>query len=275
VPAISPGGTPLGDGAPGITDESGGLVNPEGERTAPDPEVLRRARQIAARLTVPRARRSSAAHRGSGTLTSVRYRGGSDDIDLDATLDQLVEHPVPDEDDIIVRERLTTRRSVVLAVDTSGSMKGERVRTAAATVGALVGELDRDLLTVLAFWSDAAVLSTPLHPLSVVPLLDSLLSLPARGLTNISFPLTVAKERLARAPARDARVLLLSDCVHNAGTDPRLAAMALPRLDVLCDTSGEHDLDLARDLARLGKGRLAAVHQFRQVAPAVSVLFSH
>ena len=38
-------------------------------------------------------------------------------------------------------------------------MRGERIRTAAATVGALAAELDRDDLAVIAFWSDAAVLS--------------------------------------------------------------------------------------------------------------------
>jgi Mg-chelatase subunit ChlD len=80
------------------------------------------------------------ARRGVGELASVRYRGGSDDIDLDATLDNLVEHPVPEDDDIVVRERLRTRRSVVLAVDVSGSMRGERVRTAAAMIGALAAE---------------------------------------------------------------------------------------------------------------------------------------
>ena len=61
---------------------------------------------------------------------------------------QLVEHPLPDEDDIIVRERVRTRRSVLLLVDVSGSMRGERVRTAAATVGALAAELSRDDLAV-------------------------------------------------------------------------------------------------------------------------------
>ena len=60
--------------------------------------------------------------------------------------------------DLVVRERVRQRRSVVLVVDVSGSMKGERVRTAAATVGALAGELARDSLAVVAFWSDAAVL---------------------------------------------------------------------------------------------------------------------
>jgi hypothetical protein len=69
-------------------------------------------------------------------------------------------------------------------------------------------------------------------------------------------------------------VLLLSDCVHNAGPDPRSLAGRLARLDVLLDTSGEHDTELARDLARLGRGRLASAHTYRDVAPAISTLFA-
>ena len=240
----------------------------------PDLETIRRARQIAARLAVPRPRRDVLARRGAGDLASVRYRDGSDDIDLDATLDSLVEHPVPEDDDIIVRERVRTRRSVVLAVDVSGSMRGERVRTAAATVGALAAELERDDLGVIAFWSDAAVLERLGQHIPAGRLLDALLRIPARGLTNISFPLQVARQQLARIPARDARVLLLSDCVHNAGPDPRLAATGLARLDVLLDASGVHDEELARDLAQLGHGRLARVRGYRDVAPAVSGLFA-
>jgi Mg-chelatase subunit ChlD len=181
---------------------------------------------------------------------------------------------VPEDDDIIVRDRIRTRRSVVLAVDVSGSMRGERIRTAAATVGALAAELARDDLAVLAFWSDAALLVPLGRPAPAARVLDTLLRIPARGLTNISFPLQLAREQLAAVPARDARVLLLSDCVHNAGPDPRAAAARLSRLDVLLDTSGEHDLELARDLARIGHGRLAKAADHRAVAPAVSSLFT-
>ena len=39
-----------------------------------------------------------------------------------------------EDEDIVVRDRIRTRRSVVLAVDVSGSMKGERLQTAAAAV---------------------------------------------------------------------------------------------------------------------------------------------
>ena len=204
----------------------------------------------------------------------LRYRGGSDDIDLDRTVEQLIQHPLPDEDDIIVRERVRTRRSVLLLVDVSGSMRGERIRTAAATVGALAAELSRDDLAVIAFWSDAAILSRLGQHAPAATLLDRMLRIPAKGLTNIAFPLQVAARELARVPARDARAVLLSDCVHNAGPDPRPFAARLSRLDVLLDTSGEQDADLARELARLGHGRLRRIRTYTDVAPALSAIFT-
>jgi Mg-chelatase subunit ChlD len=259
--------------APGITDEHGTLVEAPAEAVV-DPLTLARARQIAARLAMPRARRDVTARRGIGDLASVRYREGSDEIDLDRTLEVLTERPVPEDDDIIVRERVRTRRAVVLAVDVSGSMRGERVRTAAATVGALAAELSKDDLAVIAFWSDAAILARLGHQVEPMRLLDSLLRIPARGLTNVGFPLSVAARELVRRPARDARVVLLSDCVHNAGPDPRPLAARLPRLDVLLDVSGEHDAELAADLARRGRGSLAVIRTHRDVAPALSRMFT-
>jgi Mg-chelatase subunit ChlD len=270
--------TSAGSGGPATTDEQAAEVSlaslNDSAGVAPDPETLRRAREIAARLAVPRPRRDQTARRGRGEVASVPYRGGSDDIDLDRTLEQLTEHPVPEDEDIVVRERVTTTRSVVLLVDLSGSMRGERVRTAAAAVGALAAELTRDNLAVIAFWSDAAVLSHLGQHVPPERLVESMLRIPARGLTNVAFPLQVARRELGRIPVRDARVLLLSDCVHNAGPDPRPFAARLPRLDILLDTTGEQDPDLARDLARLGRGRLRQVRTYRDVAPALGEFFA-
>ncbi|HEX3960853.1 MAG TPA: VWA domain-containing protein [Trebonia sp.] len=263
-----------GSGGPGTTDEQGALAGAAEEEVRPDPETLRRAREIAARMSLPRPRRDLLARRGAGALATVPYRGGSDDIDLDRTLEELAAKPVPEETDILMRERLRTRRSVVLLVDVSGSMRGERVRTAAATVGALASELSGDDLCVVAFWSDAAVLAHLGQHLSAQRIVESMVAIPARGLTNIAFPLQVARRELARVPARDARVLLLSDCVHNAGPDPRPLAARLPRLEVLLDTTGEQDPELARDLARLGHGRLRHIRTYRDVAPALSDFFA-
>ncbi|TFD85938.1 VWA domain-containing protein [Cryobacterium serini] len=265
--------SPPGHTAAGITDETGQLVLDSSDAVAIDPLVRSRARQIAARLAIPRPKTDSMAHRGFGKLASLPYRGGSDEIDLDRTIEMLAEHPIPEDEDIIVRERIRTRRSVVLLVDVSGSMKGERVQTAAATVGALAGELQNDALAVIAFWSDAAILLGLGREVKPMDLLDSILQIPARGLTNIAFPLELATRQLAQVPTRGARVILLSDCVHNAGPDPREHAARLGRLDVLIDVSGEKDIALGRQLATAGHGTAHFVRTHRDVAPALGQLF--
>ena len=265
--------SPPGRTKSGITDDAGEIVLAGDDAVAIDPIVRARARQIATRLAIPRPKTDAMVRRGSGKLTSLPYRGGSDEIDLDRTIEMLAEHPIPEDEDIIVRERVQTRRSVVLLVDVSGSMKGERVQTAAATVGALAGELQHDALAVIAFWSDAAVLLQLGHEVKPMDLLDSILQMPARGLTNIAFPLELAARQLAQVPTREARVILLSDCVHNAGPDPRENAARLGRLDVLIDVSGEKDIELGGHLAKAGHGTAHLVRTHRDVAPALGQLF--
>lgn len=260
--------------AQGETDEAGARVPAPVDEVSVDPVVRAIARQIAARLSVRRARRDVTTRRGIGDLLSTPYRGASDEIDLDQTIEVLAERPVPEDEDIVVRERMRTTRSVVLLVDVSGSMRGERIKTAAATVGAVSSELHADALGVIAFWSDAAILLKLGDVVRPMTLLDQILRIPARGLTNLAFPLELARQQLARVPARDARVLLLSDCVHNAGPDPRPLAARLPRLDVLLDATGEKDVELGRELAAKGRGICRIIHGHRDVAPAISQIFA-
>jgi Mg-chelatase subunit ChlD len=276
-----------GDGLAGRKPPPGGqgsLVTTEAAELRPlddlfepsgaDPAVRAMAERIARRLAIRRPTRDHAGTRGVGALESLPYRYASDDIDLDRTLEVLTERPVPEDTDIIVRERVRTRRAVALLVDVSGSMKGEKIRTMAATVGALAADLESEDLALVAFWRDAALLK-PLHSSrSSAGLLDDLLRIPAKGLTNVHFALTVGLAEISRSSARQRIALLLSDCVHNAGPDPRLVAMRFPRLHVLLQTDGEHDAALASDLARLGHGRLSAVRDYRQVAPALNELLS-
>jgi Mg-chelatase subunit ChlD len=257
-----------------FSEDAAGVVDLDEHVAEVDPAVRAAAREIAARLWIRRTPEAS-ARRGPGMLRSVPYRDGLDDIDLDRTLEVMSERPILEDEDIIVRERLRAQRAIVLVVDISGSMREERIRTAAATVGALAAEFGRDDLAVVTFWSDAAWLAHFGTEIAPHQLVDALLAMPTRGLTNVNLPLELAARELAGRPPGDARVLLLSDCVHNAGPDPRPAAARLPRLDVLLDVAGERDLELARQLARLGRGRLAPIRGHRDVAPALSEMFAH
>jgi Mg-chelatase subunit ChlD len=233
-------------------------------------EVREMARAISRQLSGRPRWRDRLAPAATGQLTSVPYRYRSDDIDLDRTLEVLTERPVPEDTDIVVRERLRGRRAVALLVDVSGSMQGEKVRIAAATVAALAGHMRDDELAVIAFWKDAVVVQ-PLHRRrSEIQVLEDLLRLPAKGLTNVGFALEVALDELARSRARRRSAILLSDAVHNAGPDPRLVAGRFLRLDALLEATGEHDGELAHDLARLGRGRVFSVRHHRDVAPALN-----
>ena len=92
-------------------------------------------------------------------------------------------------------------------------------------------------------------------------------------MTNLAFPLELAGRELSRLPEEDARVVLLSDCVHNAGPDPRELATGTPRLDVLIDVSGESDIELGRELAHYGHGRAYVIRDHRDVAPSLTDAF--
>jgi Mg-chelatase subunit ChlD len=263
-------GIPAPQGWVATTEQGERRALEERDDAASVAEVRRLTEVIARRLSARKRPRDRAVARGSGALVSVPYRYGSDDIDLDRTLEVLTERPVPEDTDIIVRERMHSRRALALVVDVSGSMRGEKIKIAAAAVAALSGELADDDLAVVAFWKHAVVLKPLEARRSPTQVLDDLVRVPAKGLTNVGIGLAVALEELARSRARRRRVILLSDAVHNAGPDPRLLAARLPRLDVLREVDGEHDADLGADLARVGRGQVVPVRNHRDVAPGLN-----
>ena len=236
----------------------------------PDREVSAMAQRIARRLSLRRRARDPRAERGSGKTVSVPYRYRSDDIDLDRTIEVLTERPVPEDTDIIVRERMRSRRSVVLIVDVSGSMRGEKVRMAAATVAALSADLADDQLAVVAFWSDAALLTPLEEPMPAARLLDLLLRVPARGLTNVHFALTVARPSWpARPPGGAAPCCSPTRCT-TPGRTRGWSPAASPSCTCCCRPTASTTRRLGADLARLGRGRFAPVATHRDVAPALN-----
>jgi len=263
-----------GSPGPAITDEEGRRrsLSELFEDASADPAVSRSAQQIAGRLSIRRRPRDHDARRGAGRPASRPYTGDADDIDIDRTVEKLTGVLVPTDDDIVVRTPVRSRRAVALIVDVSGSMKGEKAKVVAAAVGALAGELSGEDLAILAFWKDCALLKGIDDQVAPRRVLDDLLRLPARGLTNLHGALSLAAEELSRSSARQRVAVVLSDCVHNAGPDPRQVAPRIPRLHVLLEAVGEHDAWMGRELARLGGGRMAPVTQYRDVAPALNML---
>jgi Mg-chelatase subunit ChlD len=267
-------GTQTGRAAAGPTAEIG-EVRDLSEVLGPgtvDPVLRERVRQVAEQLAIRRRGHHRTAP-GSGPARSVPWRDNGDDVDIERTVENLIGRRSVATDDIVVRVPHHRHRSVALLVDASGSMKGEKALLAAAAVGALTAELREDELTVVAFWKDAAVLTSRSRQASAAAVLEDLVALPVEGLTNVHVGLHVAALELARSSAPERMAILLSDAVHNAGPDPRTEVSKLPRLHVLLQVDGEHDEALGVDLARLGGGRLAAVRSASDVAAALNRLF--
>jgi Mg-chelatase subunit ChlD len=238
-----------------------------------DPELLAEAATIASQLAL-RPRRAQDRKRGRTRPTTVRFDGGSDELDLDRTIDLLSEGRPLASTELYVRRPLRSRRSVALLADVSGSMDGAKARICAAAIGALAGELVDDELTVIAFWKDVAVLRVRASHLDPVQLLDELMRIEPGGLTNVSGALELASAELSRSSLERRAIVLLSDCVHNAGPDPRSMARRAPTTHVLLEQTGEHDAWLGERIARAGGGRYRSISELHEVAPALSFLLA-
>jgi Mg-chelatase subunit ChlD len=238
-----------------------------------DPEILAEAATIASQLAL-RPRRAHDRKRGRTRTSSVRFDGGADELDLDRTIELLSEGRPLASTELYVRRPLRSRRSVALLADVSGSMDGAKARICAAAIGALAGELIDDELTVIAFWKDVAVLRVRASHLDPVELLDELLRIEPGGLTNVHGAIELAALELSRSSLERRAIVLLSDCVHNAGPDPRSMARRAPTTHVLLEQTGEHDAWLGERIARAGGGRCRAVADLAEVAPALSFLLA-
>lgn len=272
--ALSPGGAggPASLAVKGTyaTDDPAALTISQSK--VRDPLMVQEARRIAARIRLERDERKHLRRSASGRLVSGPFDGEIGEVDLDRTIERAGVMESATDDDVVIRDRRRRRCSVVLVVDVSGSMGGPRFRMAAATVGALAARFDEDGIGVVAFWSDAAVLLPLTRRPHVGALLDTLAGLEVGGLTNVGFALEAAG-RVGHHSQGERRVILFSDCVHNAGPDPASAARRLQRVDVLVDVSAEHDLDMARSIARAGQGLAIPVRDHRSAAVAVSRCF--
>jgi magnesium chelatase subunit D len=228
---------------------------------ATDPALRARARALARRLLPRLAAAGPPTRRGTARLAA---RAGSleGDLDLERTLDRAGGRRPTQVLELVSRRFAAAPRTVCLLVDRSGSMGGHAVALAAVAAAAVVasaepGAAGRGRLRcgVIAFASEALVLRSLRDPAPAERVIDDLLSLRGHGRTDLAAALRAAARLLTDAPPGGRTALLLSDCLHTRGLDPRAAAGALDRLDVL-GTSDETDARAAGiALARRGHGR--------------------
>lgn len=232
-------------------------------RRATDPVLRSAAELLSARMLFDRMARSAQDHRGvHRRQTSTGRLDG--DLDVDGSVEAIVaaraEGRVVGADELRVSHWARGTLGLVLLIDQSGSMTGDRLAHAAVLAAACALRMP-DELGVLAFGRDVSTLRE-LHDASPGHVVvDRVLRLVGHGETGLSRALWRAGEVLAGSRASRRVVVLLSDCRASGpgedGFDSVVAAAAA--LPELCIVAPEADCEQARDLASRAGARFGAL----------------
>ncbi len=245
---------------------------------ATDASLREVARRLAARIFIQVGAAGRQSARGPKRIRSVLR--GDGDIDLDRTVDRLAGAWPPRAEDVVTRSWQANRRSVCLAVDSSGSMSGLALAMAAVATASVLLAADARLDTgALAFSGSVTVLQPPGRRQQPEQTVGRLLGLRGHGLTDLAAGLRAAAGQLAGLTSAERCVVLLSDCLSTTGGDPAGALAGIDRLDVLCPLPHDSEPDpesllAAERLARLGGGICQPVRTLAEIPAALTRLLS-
>ena len=155
------------------------------------------------------------------------------ELDVEATVENLLGKPHPAPGDLIVQRRVDRRHQVVLMVDTSLSMAGEKMALAAVAAAVLALKLRPGDLAVVLFADGARVVSRFGEQVAPAELVRRMLAVPCGGGTDIAAALRSGHAELQRGRDPSRSGLLVSDGVYTSGADPLPAAARFGPLHVL------------------------------------------
>jgi hypothetical protein len=234
---------------------------------ATDQRLRELARRLAGRLFLDVARRGPVRPRGIGTLRDLPYTVDGGDLDIDASLEAIVEGRAGslDVERLRVRGWVKPETALCLLVDRSGSMGGKPLATAAVAAAAVANRAPKDY-SVLAFGKHVVVAKGQTTPKPSDLVVTDVLSLRGYGTTDLAGALQVAGIQLARSRAGRKVTVVLSDCRATVDGDPVAAAASLDEVVVIAP---ESDSDEARVFAASIGARLTTVSGPSEVADAI------
>ena len=240
--------------------------------SATDRDLAALAARLAARLVLDVARSGPAAARGIGRIASSPADRAEGDLDLDGSLEALVEarsgHAALDPADLRVRHWTRPESAVALVVDRSGSMSGRRLATAAVAASACAYRTPQDW-SAMVFSDRVIVLRSQDDTRATPEVVDDLLRLRGRGTTDLAGALRAAARQLDRSRAKRRVTILMSDCRPTTGDDPVDVAR---RLDELCVLAPADDAEDATAFASRVGARIATVAGPSEIPAALSTL---
>jgi len=239
--------------------------------SATDPALRELARRLAGRLMLDLSRRGRTRPRGVGKIVTQPYRPDRGDIDLDASLEAVLEGRAgaraPDAERLYVRGWVKPHTALCLLVDRSGSMGGRPLATAAVAAAAVAWRTPQDY-SVLAFGKDVVAAKSQDSTKSSDQVVNAVLSLRGFGTTDVAGALVAAREQLGRTRAGRKVTVLLSDCRATVEGDPAAAARGLEELVVVAPDT---DADEARAFAAQVGARFVTVTGPSDIPEALAV----
>jgi len=235
---------------------------------ASDQQLRAAARKLAARVFVQLA--AVGQHRSRGVRKLAAGRPDDGDLDLERTIGRMSGTWPPAADEIATTAWQARQRSVVLLVDSSGSMSGLALAMAAIAAAGVVLAADAKLEpAVLAFSGSVTVLQRRGLRRPPADVITELMAMRGHGRTDLAAALRAAATELAGAAA-DREVILLSDCLSTAGGDPASALAGLDRLHVLMPVPTPESVAAGSALARAGGGFSQPVRSLADLGPALT-----
>ncbi len=184
------------------------------------------------------------------------------ELDIEATLGQPNREPQ-------YEVRYPLDQGLVLIIDSSLSIKGEKLAFLAAMVATVALSVPARALAVLAFDSEIHRIKkfseSASNESDVREWVRRLLSIPPGGFTNLSLGLTTAKQWIAESTFPQARSVLISDGRITEGSDPIAIAKTMRFLHSIKLGRDPEGRTLMRDIATVGSGQYFEVREFSEL----------
>lgn len=231
------------------------------KRRTSDPAVLREIKRLSALSIIRRAQNvlGSVVHPMEYKIDfwdELPSHAQNPEIDIETTFE---ERSLPTE--VWMSYQVPRRQPVVLSVDTSLSMTGEKLALTAVALAVVLLQFQGDPIGVVTFESKGKVIRRPEDTLTVVETIERFLDAPTHGYTHLEEGLKETLILLDGLKTRFAKpaAILLTDGKYTAGKDPSYLAPRFDHLMVLKMGPERASLDLCRELSAQGNGKMREV----------------
>ncbi len=200
------------------------------------------------------------------------------DFDVEETIDRLVnsgkELDGVTYEDIVGLDRRKKEYSAVVVIDSSGSMSGHKILSAATIAAIISHKIRRGSYSVIGFNSEAFLIKSAEEKKDPTEVVEDILDLVPLGYTNIADGLSLALEE-SRSMVRP-RFILITDGEHNVGDDPKIVASRVRGLHVIYvgGRGSRKGVSFCRTLAKLGDGKFYELRDPKDIPKLVREILS-